>query len=236
MKQTMKLFQMGLKQIANDGMLLVLLPAPILVGLIFKFAIPFANGILEDNFSISVLPWYGLVDGMLVCLTPMFVAMASAFLLLEERDEGICAVYQITPTEGYSYLAARIGIPMAWAFAISIIVLGVFRISEISIMTILSSSLISALTGIFSAMMVVSMAGNRVEGLALSKLMGIGFIGLILVWFVPEPYSYFSAFLPSFWIGKLIMDGASVFSFLFGLLTCFIWIFFFARRFLSRIG
>ena len=132
-----------------------------------------------------------------------------------------------------SIFVAWHSIPMAWAFAMSIIVLGVFRISEISIMTILSSSLISALAGIFSAMMVVSVAGNRVEGLALSKLMGIG---LILVWFIPEPYSYFFAFLPSFWIGKLIMDGASVFSFLFGLLTCLIWIFFFARRFLRRIG
>jgi fluoroquinolone transport system permease protein len=235
MKQTMKLFQMGLKQITNDGMLLVLLPAPILIGLFFKFAIPFANGILEDSFSFSLLPWYGLVDGVLVCLTPMFVAMVSAFLLLEERDEGISAFYQITPTEGYSYLVARIGIPTAWAFAMSIIAIGVFRISELSVMTILSSSLISALTGIFLAMMVVSIAGNRVEGLALSKLMGISFLGLILVWFIPAPYSYFSAFLPSFWIGKLIMDGANIFSFIFGLLTCLIWIFFFTKRFLSRI-
>lgn len=235
MKQIMKLFQIGLKQIAKDGMLLVLLPAPFLVGLIFKFAVPFANGITEDKLSFSLLPWYGLVDGMLICLTPMFVAMVSAFLLLDERDEGVSAFYQITPTEGYSYLTARIGIPMAFALIITIIAATVFNISGLSPITILSSSFISALTGISLAMTVVSMAENRVEGLAFSKLMGISFLGLILVWFIPTPYSYFSSFLPSFWIGKLIMDGGNLFSFVLGLISCLIWIIFFSRRFLTRI-
>jgi len=75
----------------------------------------------------------------------MLIAMVSAFLLLEERDEGIIAFYQITPAEGYAYLTA----------------------------------------------------------------------------------------LPSFWIGKLIFDGTSIFSFMFGLLTCCAWIFFFTRKFIS---
>ena len=47
MKQTLKLFQIGLRQVLKDGMLLVLMPAPFLVGLIFKFAIPVVNIILE---------------------------------------------------------------------------------------------------------------------------------------------------------------------------------------------
>ncbi len=236
MKQTVKLFQIGLKQISKDGMLLVLLPAPILVGLVFKFAVPYANGILEDQISFSLSPWYGIVDGMLVCLTPMFAAMVSAFLLLEERDEGISSFYQITPAGGYSYLVARIGIPIIWAFAITILATGIFRISGISVITVLSSSFLSALTGISLAMIVVSLAGNRVEGLAVSKLMGLFFLGLIAVWFIPAPYSYLSAFLPSFWIGKLIMDGTNVFSFVLGLFSCFIWIIVFTRKFLHRIN
>lgn len=57
-------------------------------------------------------------------------------------------------------------------------------------------------------MMVISAAGNRVEGLALSKLMGLSFTGLILIWFIPAPYHYILALLPSFWIGKILIDGA----------------------------
>lgn len=233
MNRTIKLFQIGLKQITKDGMLLVLLPSPFLVGFIVKFTVPFANDVLVDKLSFSLLPWYGLADGMLICLTPMFVAMISAFLILEERDEGISAFYQITPAAGYSYLAARIGIPIMWAFIETIIVAGCLNISGAS--GIWAGSFISALTGIALSMMVVSIAGNRVEGLVLSKLMGVSFLGLILVWFIPTPYSYLFAFLPSFWIGKIILDGVTIFSVMLGVLSCLIWIAFFVKRFLTRI-
>lgn len=235
MRHTMKLFEIGMKQISKDGMLLVMIPAPLLVGLFFKVAVPFINAILTSQFQFSITPWYGLADGMLICLTPMFVAIISAFLLLDERDAGISAFYQITPAQGYPYLLARVGIPMIWAFITTLIAAAVFKISAISFAEILSSGLISSLTGIALAMMVVSIAENRVEGLAVSKLMGISFIGLILIWFVPAPYHFSMAFLPSFWIGKLLMDGTDFFSFVLGLITCLLWIAFFTRRFLKRI-
>ena len=235
MGRTMKLFQIGLRQIAKDGMLFVLIPAPFIVGLAFRFGIPLTNRLAEDMFSFSFSPWYGLVDGFLVMLTPLFAAMIAAFLMLEERDEDIGAFYQITPVEGYAYLTARIGVPMLWAFVSSLAVLSLFRLSELSWSTILSSSVISTLTGISMSMMVVSFAANRVEGLALSKLMGISFLGLFIVWFAPAPYSFFASFLPSFWVGKVIMDGTHIIAFALGLLSCAIWIAFFTRKFMRRI-
>ncbi|MFQ6862274.1 MAG: hypothetical protein ACLROI_08065 [Beduini sp.] len=235
MRHTIQLFKIGLKQISKDGMLLVLIPAPFLVGMFFRFGIPYINQWLTRQFSFSISPWYGMIDGMLICLTPMFTAMISAFLLLEERDEGVNAFYQITPVEGYSYLCARIGFPMLWAFLVTIIISAVLNISDLSFEVILLSAIISSLTGIFLAMMVVSLANNRVEGLAFSKLMGISFIGLILIWFIPPSYSFLMAFLPSFWIGMLLKEGADFLSFIGGLLTCSVWIAFFTKRFIKRI-
>ncbi len=236
MTKTWKLFKIGFKQITKDGMLLVLLPAPILVGLLFRFVIPLVNGVVEDKYAFSFLPWYGLVDGMLVCLTPMFAAMISSFLLLEERDEGISSFYQITPTGGTSYLVARIGFPMIWAFIMTTVSLAIFKISDISMLSILTSSALSALMGTALAMMVVAMAGNRVEGLAFSKLMGVSFLGLPIVWFVPVPYQYFASFLPSFWIGKIIFTGVDGFNCMAGLISCLVWCFIFIKRFLNRIS
>jgi fluoroquinolone transport system permease protein len=165
----------------------------------------------------------------------MFVAMVAAFLLLEERDEGIGAFYQITPAAGYSYLTARIGLPMLWGFVMTILVTAFLNISGFGMADILIAAFISALNGISMAMMVVSLAGNRVEGLALAKLMAVSFLGLILIWFVPAPYSYLLAFLPSFWLGKIILDGLNIFSVLIALLICLVWIVLFTRRFLKRV-
>ena len=119
--------------------------------------------------------------------------------------------------------------------ATTVIIAGWLNISGFGAVVLWVGSFISALTGIALSMMVVSIAGNRVEGLALSKLMGVSFLGLILVWFISAPYSYLFAFLPSFWIGKIIMDGATLFSVTLGLLSCFIWITFFMKKFLARM-
>jgi fluoroquinolone transport system permease protein len=236
MTQTMKLFHMGIKQIFKDGIMIVLLPTPILVGLLFKFGIPFGNALLEAQFSFSLTPWYGLVDGILICLTPMFMAMISAFLLLDERDEGVGAFYQITPTAGYTYLMARVGLPMLWALVMTNITILFFNISGLGMAILLTSSFIGALIGIGMSMMVVSLAGNRVEGMALAKLIGASLLGLPLVWFVPTPYAYFFAFLPSFWLGKIIMDGLNILTIAPALLVSLAWIAFFTKKFLSRIA
>ena len=219
MRNTGKLFAAGLRQIARDGMLLVLVPAPLFAGLFFRFAIPLIDRALTERFSFSIAAWYGLADGMLICLAPMFVAIISAFLILEERDEGLGAFYQITPSAGYPYLLARIGIPMGWALGVTLLVALACKLSPLSFQTVLQSAIVSSLTGVFLAMMVVSLAGNRVEGLAVSKLTGISFAGLILLWFVPAPHHYWLAFLPSFWIGKLVMEGADPLPFALGILT-----------------
>lgn len=236
MNQTIKLFQIGLRQIMRDGMLFALIPAPVMIGLLFKLAIPFVNKAIEEKLSFSLLPWYGLVDGFLICLTPMLTAMITAFLLLEERDEGISAFYQVTPTAGYSYMVARIGFPMVWAILITNIIVLTCGISGLSVITVLCCSLISTLMGIALAMMVVTMAANRVEGLAISKLMGISMLGLIAIWAIPAPYDYLTAFLPSFWIGKIIMEGLGPFPLAIALSLCAIWTFIFTRRFLARLA
>ena len=236
MKQTIRLFQIGLRQIMRDGMLFALIPAPVMIGLLFRLGIPFVNRAIEEKLSFSLLPWYGLVDGLLICLTPMLTAMITAFLLLEERDEGISAFYQVTPTAGSSYMVARIGFPMAWAILVTSIITLICRLSGLSVMAVLCCSLVSTLMGIALAMMVVTIASNRVEGLALSKLMGISLLGLVAVWAVPAPYAYLAAFLPSFWIGRIIAEGLAPFSLAMALSLCAIWIFIFTRRFLTRLA
>lgn len=235
MKQTFKLFKNGLLQAMRDGMLFALLPAPFLFGLFIRIVIPVADDLLKIYLSFSLYPWYPLADAMLIALTPMFLGMVSAFIILEERDEGTGLYYQITPVQGYSYLLARIGLPMIWAILCSVIAVLLFGISHIPFSVILAASIISTLMGISIAMMTVSFAGNKVEGLAISKLSGMSLLGLICVWFAPAPYKYLGAVLPSYWIGELVLKGFRGIEFAAGLLISLLWIYLFTNRFLRRI-
>lgn len=235
MKQTIRLFNMGLRQTSSDGMLLMLLPAPFLIGILVKWGMPFANQMTKQYFSFSLQPWYGLADAFLLTLSPLMIAMVSAFLLLDERDEGTGAYYQITPVQGYSYLMARIGLPMVWAFICNMIVGMVFSISGLNFQSILSVGLVGTGAGVACAMMIVTLAGNRVEGLAISKLTGVSLVGILAVWFIPVPYQYALAFLPSFWAGEIIQQGANIFTLAGGVLTCILWVFIFGKGFLRKI-
>ncbi|MDF2673018.1 MAG: hypothetical protein K0R09_1283 [Clostridiales bacterium] len=235
MKQTFKLFKIGLQQTMRDGMLFALLPAPFLLGLFIKIVIPIADHLLQANLSFSLQPWYPLADAILIGLTPMFLGMVSAFIILDERDEGTGLYYQITPVEGYSYLLARIGLPMVWAFLCSVSATLLFGISHTPLLQIIFPSIISTFMGIVISMMTVSFAGNKVEGLAISKLSGISFLGLFAVWFAPTPYKYLGAILPSFWIGELVLNGSRIIVIIAGLVTCLFWVYLFTRRFLQKI-
>ncbi len=234
MKQTLKLFNIGLRQTVGDGMLLMLLPAPLLLGALVRWGVPLVNMLAEKHFGFSLVHWYLLIDGFMIALIPAMLSIISAFLLLDERDEGTGAYYQITPVQGYSYLLARLGLPMAWAFLYTIIAGAVFGVSGADFGRILFTGLIGTGAGVAVALMIVALADNRVEGLAISKLMGISLLGIFAVWFIPAPYYYLAAFLPSFWVGVIMRHGIDLISAACGILACALWIFVFMRRFLRK--
>lgn len=57
--------------------------------------------------------------------------------------------------------------------------------------------------------MISTMAKNKVEGLAYSKLSGLLVLGLPVAMLVPAPFQYVSAFLSTFWMTKLAMGGSA---------------------------
>lgn len=235
MKPTLKLFRIGLLQTAGDGMLVALLVAPFLIGALVKWGVPLGNSLAMQYFQFSLKPWYALIDGFMLVLIPAMLSIISAFLLLDERDEGTSAYYQITPVQGYTYLLARIGLPMGWAFVCNSIVGVLFSISGLSILSILAAALIGTGAGAACAMMVVALAENRVEGLAISKLMGVSLLGVLAAWFIPAPYHYLTAFLPSFWVGEITRYGTNLPLLGGGIFTCVVWIAIFIKRFLRKI-
>ena len=235
-----KLFRIGLRQFMRDGMLLILLPAPFLMGAALHILLPLADSIFLQKLEFTIKPWFLLSDSFLITMTPMFTAMICAFLILDERDEGIGTYYAVTPAAGGSYLMARLGYPMMWAFVVSILVRYIFGLTVGSLPVILLAALVSTLLGVASCMLLVSFAGNKVEGLALSKLTGLIAMGLPAVWFLESPYKYGLSFLPSFWLGELIMASADTTPMIayaiIGILCAVMWIAVFVQRFMRRAG
>ena len=241
MAAVMKLFFSGVRQILKDGMLVLLLPAPFLMGAVLRFALPVADSILLREKGLTISPWFPLSDAFVMAITPMMIGMVCAFLLLEERDEGIGIYFRITPAGGGAYLLARLGLPMVWAYITSLLVMAFFALAVANIADIIMVAALGTLQGVIACMLLAVLAGNKVEGLALGKLVNFLVLGLPAAWFISAPYKYLLFFLPSFWMGESILRsmqaGTSqvLLPSVAGALTSLIWIMFLTRAFLNKI-
>lgn len=228
-KQLCSLILIGLRQILSDGMMAFILPAPLLLGVLVKWGLPFLNALTVKQFFFSLEPWYPLVDGFLISLIPYLLAIISAFLLLDERDQGVERYYDITPLHGPFYLLARIGLPMvfAWFYTFSIVLL--FGISNLSLAVLFWAIIFAVNASFVCSLFIIAFAKNRVEGLAVAKITGMSLLGLLVVAFIPVPFANIFFFLPSYWVGFIIYFGPSFLSCISGLLISSFWLFLLLR-------
>ena len=235
-----RVFKVGFHQILRDGMLLLLIPAPFLMGAALFILVPLLSAYLSQQYAIATALWFPLSDALLASMAPVMTALICAFVILDERDEGTGLYHRITPSGRHSYLLARIGLPMLWAYLSTVLVLVFFTHHLDRLPVLLLVSLVGVMQGVASCMLLVAIANNKVEGLALAKLTNIFILGFLFPWFIPAPLRFIFGFLPSFWLGQLIyMSGQPFLSLLtaglMGIVSALVWIRFLYGAFLRRL-
>ena len=240
MVKVYRVFTVGFHQVLRDGMLLLLIPAPFFMGAALFALLPLVGVFLNQQYGLSTTLWYPLSDALLASMAPVMTALICAFVILDERDEGTGLYYRITPSGRHSYLLARIGLPMLWAYLSTVLVLIFFTHSMDRLPVILLAGLVGVLQGIVSCMLLVALANNKVEGLALAKLTNLLVLGFLFPWFISSPFRYLFGFMPSFWIGQLIyLSGQPFVSLLtqgiMGIVSALVWIRFLYGVFLRRL-
>jgi fluoroquinolone transport system permease protein len=53
MRQTLKVFSIGMHVVMRDAIMLFLIPAPLLVGITFHYLLPWLNQLLLERFGFS---------------------------------------------------------------------------------------------------------------------------------------------------------------------------------------
>ncbi len=221
-------FQMA-AAMRRDMMLFVSCFAPVLAGFFFRFAIPSIEAVLTDSFHTRAIisPYYKLVDILFAMLSSTMFCFVSAMISLEERDEKTAVYLFITPLRKIGYIAARFGIPSAIAFLVTIILLPVFKLTDLSPLTILLLAAGGTLQGMIVALLVLTISSNKLEGMAVTKLSTLTVFGAAIPFFIHSDIQYVLALLPSFWIGKAILEDIMFYMFpafvLSAMWICFLW-------------
>ncbi len=241
MKQTIRLLKGSLTQIYRDQMLLLLCFTPFMVSILLKIAIPVINGLLTKYLNFQLTPYYLMVDALVITLNPMLISVMTGLLMLDERDDGICQYYSVTPVGGKAYLMMRLSLPFFYSLIASLVLIPFTSLSGLSYGLMILPAAVSSYGGILMGMILVSIASNKVEGLAVSKLMGIIIFGIPLAWFANSYLRAIGILLPTYWLMDMLLQAKArqfvryMADFILGVTCTTIWIIGLYRIFIKKI-
>lgn len=197
-----------IKQISRDNMVVMLCVAPLLVALLFYFGIPALDSLLASKSNFKGLSEYSrLFDLLLIVLTPYLFGFASATVMLGEVDEHIVPSFYTSPLGRKRYLIARLLFPTMISTLITILIISVFHLSNSQTALLIILSLLAVIVCLISFLLIVTLAKNKVEGMALTKMSGLILLGLFIPFFITNHIQYIFAFMPSFWLAKLAISS-----------------------------
>lgn len=219
-----------------DLMLFFMLPVPLLAVVAFRVLIPIVEGLLTAYFRVPALlsPYYLAIDLLSASIAPLMLAYVSIMVVLEERDDGLARYLAVTPLGRMGYLLSRIGVPVLFGAAYTVPLLAFLSLTRPALWLIFLLALAGGLSGAIAALLVPSLAENKVEGMAITKLSTLLMLGLFVPFFVSGPLRFLATPLPSFWMAELALSGRAWY-FLPVLGAAAVWLWALWRRFSRKI-
>ena len=195
-----------LKLIVRDSTLVMAVFGPLAITILLFF-LPSIEALILIKFGFDPGPFRLFIVSFLSLIPGMLFAMIYGFIVLDERDEEVIDFISITPLRKEGYLTYKLIMPMllsAGFFLFIIYATSLVRLNPIPAMGI---AIMVAIETAIGTLFLVAFSENKVEGLAFSKVLGIMYLAIPLVFFWNSSWHWISAFLPPFWIAKAFIHS-----------------------------
>ncbi|WP_221567416.1 hypothetical protein [Alkalihalobacillus sp. TS-13] len=196
-----------LKNIKRDLVLLMSMFAPLILAALLKFGFPPLERLVVTNFQVSLASYFPLMVVTCLLVTPFTVGMLSGFLILDERDEQILSYLSITPVSKSHFILYRLLFPVV----ICILTAGFLLYVNAWVISLwkLAALLILSLEAPIIALMMAVFADNKVEGLALGKVISISVTAPIVGFFIHSGWKWIGLVFPPFWIAEVFFANST---------------------------
>jgi len=203
------------KNIRRDSLLAFMLAVPWLLVVVFRLVLPPVRNWLAATYQIALEPYYPLILSMLIILQlPFLFGVVYGFLILDEKDEHILMALQVTPVTISGYVRYRITAALIFSLVYVMLILAATGMADLPQLAAFSPAVfLGGLLSVLLMLFLIVFAGNKVEGLALMKGMGILMMGPLAAFFMESKWQILLGILPSYWPAKvfwLISDGKAV--------------------------
>jgi fluoroquinolone transport system permease protein len=239
MNRNLYLIKGDWKIIGRDPMLFLCMVAPLILLFFAMILFPILSDVSEKYFNFSLQTYFPIGRLFVFPLGSMLFGMAYGFILLDERDGGLISYLAITPVGKSGYLQIRMLMPVMLSIILNILYLIVTGFTHLLNSTeIITVSVITSLEAPLVLLLLGAFASNKVEGMALSKGIGLILLPILVDYLLTGSWRWFMAISPLWWVERavfadpayrwLYMAGAAVIHILFILLLF--------RKFNKRFG
>lgn len=203
-----------LRLMTRDPLLRGMALLPLLGGALVRWGLPVVRGLLEPRWERAPV-FLDVVACTLLLLSPIALGVIVGFLLLDERDENTLTALRVTPLPTGVYVLYRVAMPTvlsAVGILVAIAISGVLpRLPPTGWLLVACLAIVAALEGPMMGLFLASFAENKVQGLALMKVLGMAWAIPVGLHAVSGPWFMLSGLLPPFWPMKglwLLLQGA----------------------------
>jgi fluoroquinolone transport system permease protein len=189
----------------RDPLLVMIVVAPVIWTTGVVFLTPPFTEMLARRYDFDLVPYYPLVLTAFLLLTSIIIVGGlGSFLVLDEVDAGTLAALRVTPVPLRDFFAYRA--------ATVIVVTTVYVIATTSFSGLLEPGmvpalipigLLSGLSAVVCLLLIVAVANNKIQGLAMVRALGMLIAGLpCLPWFIDSAWNLAFGVLPPYWAAK----------------------------------
>jgi hypothetical protein len=185
-----------LRSVVRDRTVGALLAVPVAFVLLLRIGVP----ILEDRVP-AAAAYESVMVGLAVVIAGMIPAFMLAFLLLDERDQGLFPAFRVLPVAPGWLLAYRLAVITVLGYATSLLLILGTVLADVPAGVALVLAVPCALQGPAATLVAVALAKNKIEGLAVFKglffVLALGAPGALPI---DEPWVNTFGIIPAYWI------------------------------------
>jgi len=172
-------------------------------GLFFRFAVPPIAVALEERLDFDLTAYYPLLMSFLPLIVAGMIGTVVGFLLLDQRDDQTMSALLVTPLSLGDYLRYRLIVLLVLCVVLSWITVPLAGLTETTWLQLTVASIVAAPLAPIYALFLGSFAGNKVQGFALAKAIGIVILPCIAAYFVTGARQTAFGVVPHYWSMKV---------------------------------
>ncbi len=188
------------KNIRRDELLRWIIFAPVLMALLIRLLFPIILVRAGEILQFDLMPYYEPVTSfMIMLLTPYLAGLVIGFLLLDQRDDGTLTALQVTPLSLNGYLLYRLTMPMLLSIVMTLVAAPLSGVVNIGFGKLVLTAVCAAPFAPIFALLLASLAQNKVQGFAITKVAGIILVPPLLAYFITAPWTIILGIFPTYW-------------------------------------